>query len=189
MANNQAAKFFIFGLGNPGDEYQGTRHNAGFLFLDYLQQRLNQPKLSFQKKFVAEVSVSSNLILAKPLTFMNKSGEAVQKIVSYYAKDLTPAQLGDRLFVAHDDLDLAVGDFKLQQGVGPKQHNGLNSIYQCVKTENFYHLRLGIDDRNGDRLFPPDRYVLQRLPPDQLAQLQQTVFPQVYQQLATYLPT
>lgn len=187
MANNQAAKFFIFGLGNPGNEYRGTRHNAGFLFLDYLQQQLHLPKFSFQKKFKAEVSVGPTLILAKPLTFMNKSGEAVQKVTSYYAKDLTPAQLDDYLFVAHDDLDLAIGEFKLQQGVGPKQHNGLNSIYQYIKIENFYHLRIGIDDRNGDRSFPPDKYVLQKLPPEQLNQLKQLVFPKVYQQLISYL--
>lgn len=157
----------IFGLGNPGEEYQNTRHNAGFLFVIYLRKKLGLSNFSFNKKLQAEVSVSRDMILAKPQTFMNLSGEAVKKTLSYFYDDFKEAalqhELLNNLYIAHDDLDLELGQYKIQQGVGPKQHNGLLSIYQALGTENFWHVRIGIDDRGGVRTMPPDKYVLQRL--------------------------
>lgn len=169
-------KKIIIGLGNPGKEYERTRHNAGFMFLDFLRDSLSLPAFSHNKKLSAEVSASPEMILAKPQTFMNLSGEAVKKILLYYADKSEASSLGPttlkHLFVVHDDLDLEVGQYKIQQGVGPKQHNGLLSIYQALNEENFWHIRIGIDDRGGSRLWPPEKYVLQKLPEEQLVSLQ-----------------
>jgi peptidyl-tRNA hydrolase, PTH1 family len=160
-------KKIIFGLGNPGKEYEQTRHNAGFLFLDYLQEQLSLPNFSLNKKIQAEVTTSPDFLLAKPQTFMNLSGEAVKKTLSYFCDDFSlespHSELLSNLYVAHDDLDLELGQYKIQQGVGPKQHNGLLSIYQALDTSNFWHVRIGIDDRDGSRILPPEKYVLQKL--------------------------
>lgn len=178
-------KKFIFGLGNPGVEYHLSRHNTGFMFLDYLQQQLELPNFTFNHKFSSEISVDTQFILAKPQTFMNLSGQAVSKIIKYLGntdlKELSHEDL-DKIFVVHDDLDLPIGEFKIQQGVGPKQHNGLLSIYQELGLENFWHIRIGVDDRKGDRSFPAESYVLQKLPQEQLQQLQE-LFLVIMQQL------
>ena len=160
----------IVGLGNPGSQYVQTRHNAGWLFLDYLGEKLGAPAFSAQKKFSAEISkTSAGLLLVKPQTFMNNSGLAVRQICDFY--DLDPAA---DLVVAFDDLDLNLGTFKIQTATGPKDHNGLNSIYQHLGTQDFTHLRLGTDAREGERLIPPADYVLQKFPPEQFTLLQVT---------------
>ncbi len=176
---------FIFGLGNPGRDYRFTRHNAGFLLLDYLQQELNWPQFSYHKKLTAQISSHAGLILAKPQTMMNLSGPAVKKTLAYFSEldiDNIPSEFWQQLFVAHDDLDLSIGQYKIQRGVGPKQHNGLLSIYESLAVRDFWHIRLGIDDRHGGRSIPPDKYVLQKLPSDQRQQLQLT-FLKIRQQL------
>ncbi len=170
-------KKIIIGLGNPGKEYQQTRHNAGFMFLDYLQTRLSLPAFSLNKKIQAKVSVMTNLLLVKPQTFMNLSGEAVKKTLMYFCDNFTQAtqqsELFNNLFIVHDDLDLEVGQYKIQQGVGPKQHNGLLSIYQVLGTQGFWHVRIGVDDRDGSRVLPSEKYVLQKLTKTQLSAIKE----------------
>ncbi len=157
---------YFFGLGNPGDKYQKTRHNAGFMLIDFLAQELFGSNYHFseQTKLRAQVFKDANLVLAKPVTFMNDSGHAVQAVTAYFkSSEADGAAARKNLVVAHDDLDLAMGECKLQFGRGPKTHNGLQSIYQTLKTDQFWHLRIGIDDRQGDRSIPPANYVLAKL--------------------------
>lgn len=152
----------LVGLGNPGSEYTKTRHNAGFLFIEYVA---NMVSVSFleKRKFHAQVAQpNSELVLAKPNTFMNKSGYSVQALRAFYR-----IQTQD-IFVAFDDLDLEIGQVKAQYGRGPKTHNGLQSIYQSLGTEQFWHLRIGVDSRAGDRTIPPEKYVLQTLTDSEL---------------------
>ena len=111
---------FIVGLGNPGSKYSRTRHNAGKIFTTWFS------------------STSFKILTLN--SFMNKSGHALKKQL--------PRHLNIPLIVAHDDLDLPLGKFKLQLGKGPKDHQGLNSIYQALGTKNFWHLRLGIDNND-----------------------------------------
>ncbi len=180
-------KKIIFGLGNPGEKYQFTRHNAGFLLLDYLQQKLQLPKFSFNKKIDAAICSAKNLMLVKPQLFMNLSGEAVAKTLAYFNNEFQLDSLNQdllgKIWVAHDDLDLEVGQYKIQRGTGPKQHHGVLSIYQALKTKDFWHIRIGVDDRRGQRLFPPEKYVLQRLPANQQKKMKQ-VFADIHQELA-----
>ena len=166
----------LVGLGNPETRYLHTRHNAGFLFVDYYQSQLQTPKFLEQKKFFSAISKNEELILAKPLTYMNKSGQAVSSLINFYQLDLND------LVVAHDDLDLALGSFKLQLGTGPKIHNGLNSIYQQLANKQFWHLRLGVDNRNGDRSVPGTDYVLQNFSPAEMETLT-SVFLQALKQI------
>src|SRR6185369_4075580 len=108
------------GLGNPGKKYEKTRHNVGWLVLDSLQ--IPNTKFEVQKQFNAEVLKIGETILAKPQTFMNDSGVAVSAIVNFYK--IEP----DNIYVIHDDLDIKLGEYKIQKGKGPKQHNGILSI-------------------------------------------------------------
>ncbi len=153
------------GLGNPGEKYQKTRHNAGFMFVDTMAEELGL-SFKFEKKFNSALAVKrDDLFLLKPQTFMNNSGQALGAFLNYLKIDLKDSLSGpEDLVVVHDDLDLALGTFKLQKAVGPKEHNGLQSIYQHLGTKDFWHLRLGVDSRQGLRNIPPADYVLQTMP-------------------------
>lgn len=128
----------IVGLGNPGDEYTRSRHNTGFMFVDRMAQGM---RFSMENRFEAEVCKSSNVLFVKPQTFMNESGRAVRKIMDFYRIGVSD------LVLVHDDLDLKLGEYKIQKGVGPKVHNGVTSVEQYVTDKNFLRVRLGVDSR------------------------------------------
>ncbi len=179
-------KIFV-GLGNPGKEYENSRHNAGFLFLDALAKELDL-SFKFNKKFNADLaSRRDDLFLIKPQTFMNRSGQALRAFLDFLKIDLADALNGpldgpNDLIVVHDDLDLELGSFKLQKGKGPKGHNGLQSIYDHLGTQDFWHLRLGVDSRQGDRKIPAADYVLQSMPPAEQEKMKK-MFTQLLQEL------
>jgi PTH1 family peptidyl-tRNA hydrolase len=130
----------VGGLGNPGPQYEKTRHNAGFIFLDHLASAgaAWQSSAQFQG-LVAECSVAGNkLLLLKPMTFMNKSGYSVGKMLRYYK--FKP----EDMLVVHDELELAEGAAKLKRDGGHAGHNGLRDIIAHIDTRDFYRLRLGI---------------------------------------------
>lgn len=131
----------IVGLGNPGRQYEKTRHNAGFLFLDRLVSDSNGVWVS-ESRFdgqLAEIGVAGNkVLLLKPGTFMNRSGQAVGKVARYYK--LTP----DEVLVVHDELDFEPGVVKLKKDGGHAGHNGLRDIIAHLGAKNFYRLRIGI---------------------------------------------
>ncbi len=132
----------IVGLGNPGAEYERTRHNAGFWFVDALA---DDWRTSFQleKNFFGWVAKgrlgTETAWLLKPATFMNRSGQAVGALARYYK--IEPAAI----LVAHDELDLPPGHAKLKRGGGHAGHNGLRDIQSALGTPDFWRLRLGID--------------------------------------------
>lgn len=129
----------IVGLGNPGQEYEKTRHNAGFLFLDYLHSGkwLNEPRFCGQTAIFQVGNESIRLL--KPMTFMNRSGCSVGNIARYYK--INP----DEILVVHDELDFKVGIIKLKKGGGHGGHNGLRDIITHLDNNGFYRLRIGID--------------------------------------------
>ena len=162
----------IVGLGNPGRKYAKTRHNAGWIVLDWFVRRSRHPELvsgsrhsgssRFRNKFgmtIQQVKAptspkdsswsenkrlkvlvyrSSDVIYAKPLTFMNSSGEAVRKLIDYYKIPL------DNLLIIHDDLDLPLGGYRLQKGRGAAGHKGVQSVIDCMDSQDFWRLRIGI---------------------------------------------
>ena len=157
----------IVGLGNPDARYVGTRHNVGFMLADRLAEIFNlkpaSPSGRFEifKKASAFVAKGDSLILAKPTTYMNKSGEAVSRLVNFYKVEM------DDLYVVHDDLDILLGERKIQKGVGPKEHNGLKSVEERLGRDDFWRVRVGVDNRDGDRSVSGEDYVLQRFSEDE----------------------
>lgn len=153
----QAALGLIVGLGNPGPEYQDTRHNAGFWALDQIADRYDG-RLLKDGKFFGEVGRISlrgqDLRLLKPLTFMNRSGQAVAALARYFSVPL------EQILVIHDELDLPAGQVRLKQGGGHAGHNGLRDIMSALGGPNFWRLRIGIDHPQ-DRAKVVD-YVLNR---------------------------
>ena len=129
----------IVGLGNPGREYEKTRHNAGFLFLDYLYpgEWLNEPRFNGQT-VILKIG-DEQVRMLKPMTFMNHSGYSVGNIARYYK--ISP----DEILVVHDELDFKVGMIKLKKGGGHGGHNGLRDIIVHLDSNDFYRLRVGID--------------------------------------------
>ncbi|MCW8899872.1 MAG: aminoacyl-tRNA hydrolase [Gammaproteobacteria bacterium] len=131
----------IVGLGNPGSEYEHTRHNAGFWFLDELARRENV-SFKLEKKFYGEVArythAGKDVWLLKPTTFMNLSGQAVQALANFYKINL------DEILVVHDELDLSVDTARLKKGGGHGGHNGLRDIASKMGGNNFLRLRIGI---------------------------------------------
>lgn len=131
----------IAGLGNPGPNYERTRHNAGFWLIDQIADDL---KLTFssEKSFFGDVAKGKidgeHLLLVKPMTYMNRSGQAVGALARFYK--LAPEQV----LVLHDELDLFPGQVKLKQGGGHAGHNGLKDIQAALGSPAFWRLRLGI---------------------------------------------
>lgn len=132
----------IIGVGNPGEKYQDTRHNAGFWLVDALARR-HGLQLRTESKFfgrVAKLSLpSADCWLLEPATFMNRSGQAASALARFYR--LTPEQI----LVAHDELDLPAGAVRLKKDGGHGGHNGLRDIIAALGSKEFYRLRLGID--------------------------------------------
>ena len=128
----------IVGLGNPGSEYEDTRHNLGFWFVERLARELKVACVP-QGKFFGQVGRDGELWLLAPTTFMNRSGQAVAALARFYK--ISPAEI----LVVHDELDLPPGQAKLKLGGGHGGHNGLRDIIaQLGNNNNFYRLRLGI---------------------------------------------
>ncbi len=127
----------VVGLGNPGAEYENTRHNAGFWFVDQLARDL-KASLAPQAKFFGRAARAGELWLLQPTTFMNRSGQAVAALANFYKI------AASEILVVHDELDLAPGAIRLKQGGGNGGHNGLKDIQARLGTPDFWRLRLGI---------------------------------------------
>lgn len=130
----------IVGLGNPGKEYENTRHNIGFMVLDhYLKNE------KWKEKFEGLYVKKDNVIFLKPQTYMNNSGFSVRKFVDFYKIDL------EDILVIQDDLDLDFNTFKLKKNSSSGGHNGIKSIISCLNSDSFGRLKIGIaHDRSKD---------------------------------------
>ncbi len=144
----------IVGLGNPGKEYEKTRHNIGYLVID---------ELAKQK--------TNDVVLLKPQTFMNNSGTAVLAAVNFYK--IKPAGL----WIIHDDIDLPLGEFKISQNRGSAGHKGVQSIINALGTKNFNRVRIGICPKTG-KPKAVEKFVLQNFTKSE-EKIIQTVIPQI----------
>jgi PTH1 family peptidyl-tRNA hydrolase len=170
--------YLIAGLGNPGDEYKNTRHNVGFLCIDYIAEQFNAGGLNNEKKFNADIAnILHNgykVLLTKPQTFMNNSGESIQKISEYY--QVPPKNI----FIIHDDLDIAINEYKIQLTKGPRQHNGIISIENHLNTNEFNKIRVGIENRGElrNKISGKD-YVLSNFTHQEKETLSEDIFPAI----------
>jgi len=170
----------IVGLGNPGGAYQYTRHNAGFLFLNTLVSNFK-----LEKKFKAEIakggSGKKKIIYAKPQTFMNNSGTAVQSLLQYYKLQATS------LLVVHDEVDLPLGKVKLTKNSSSAGHNGVKSVIEALGTKEFLRIRIGIETRTSRDEPPTDPFVLQLFTEKELALLKHESFPEAKKLLDAFM--
>lgn len=157
----------VVGLGNPGAEYEMTRHNVGFMVVEELASRCGASFSSARgmRAVVAQGRITASgmsqlggekIVLVKPMTYMNESGVAVGKLANFLK--LTP----DRVVVIHDELDIDFGTLRMKLGGGDNGHNGLKSIRAHLKTGDFYRVRFGIGRPNSSG--PTTNWVLGRFP-------------------------
>ena len=160
--------YLIVGLGNPGPDYAKTRHNVGFMFLDFLAVRHNTSFSS--SKWQAQVASlrlwGESLTLVKPETYMNRSGLSVSRIAAYYK--VTP----DKIIVIHDDLDLSVGRVKLMNERGAGGHNGIRSMIEQLASKGFPRFKIGIGRPQNQ--MPIEKYVLANFSGDDMEQAAET---------------
>ncbi|MDD5055380.1 MAG: aminoacyl-tRNA hydrolase [Candidatus Peribacteraceae bacterium] len=135
-------QFLLFGLGNPGKQYEQTRHNAGFMAVDHAAKELEAGEWNDSQKFMAMTAEAmiegKHCLLVKPTTFMNRSGECIRKLAEFYKLNVSK-----QIIVCCDDVDITLGTHRLRLTGGPGTHNGLKSIVD-IFGENFPRLRIGI---------------------------------------------
>ncbi|MFQ5493561.1 MAG: aminoacyl-tRNA hydrolase [Candidatus Dojkabacteria bacterium] len=150
----------IVALGNIGKQYDNTRHNAGFMFLDYITDTLNLTASLVSEKDSDLMNMkryqNPNLITLKPYTLMNSSGKAVREAIKYHNFP------HEDILLIHDDLDIPLGKSKMQLGVSPKDHKGVISVEQQMGSKDFLRLRIGIENRQQGSRIPGEDYVLQK---------------------------
>lgn len=137
----------IIGLGNPGEKYQKNRHNAGFIILDEIQKKLEFPNFEFNKKFNAFITEGDGggekIILLKPQTFMNNSGQSVLAILNFYKLS------AQDLIIINDDLDIIVGKFKVALDSSARGHNGVQSVFDTIGTQEIKRIKIGVEKEAG----------------------------------------
>lgn len=159
----------IVGLGNPGKQYENTRHNVGFEVIDELSKRWDIPlnHTKFKGMYGIGHWKGQKVLLLKPLTYMNLSGESIRAVIDYYQIDM------EDVLIIYDDLDLPVGKIRLRQKGSPGGHNGIKSTVSHLGTQVFNRIRIGID-RPAAGMSVPD-YVLGKFRPEELAIVKETV--------------
>lgn len=172
----------IIGLGNIGKEYENTRHNSGFMALDYLLEKHNI-KLDKKKKkcIYGEGHINGKKVsIIKPTTFMNLSGEAIVEIMNWYK--ITPQDI----IVIYDDVDLKFGDIRYREKGSAGTHNGMRNIIANIKTEEFARIRIGIENR-GELPIPLMDYVLQKFSKVELEKINNEIYKQVEENVVNFL--
>jgi len=176
----------IIGLGNPDKEHMLTRHNAGFLALDFLQNELHCPAFLEEKKFFCALTETlvgtEKILLVKPETFMNDSGKAVRAILDFY-------KLSERdIIVLHDDLDIAPGTYKITTSSRAAGHNGVSDIIEKLGTQDFVRIRIGIGrptEVNGICI-PSHDFVLQKFKKEEFENLL-ALFPKIKEEVLAFI--
>lgn len=140
--------FLVVGLGNPGSQYEFTKHNVGFLTVDYLADKLNIKinKLKFKGLFAKEKIENEDVVLLKPQTYMNLSGESVRDFANFFK--IPP----ENIIVVVDDVDLPMGKIRIRKKGSAGTHNGMKSIIYQLQSDNFIRIKVGIEkeDRKDD---------------------------------------
>jgi PTH1 family peptidyl-tRNA hydrolase len=161
--------YLVVGLGNPGKEYEKTRHNLGFLVVDEMIARHNavSSNTKLQAKLWTTKIASAIILFAEPQTFMNLSGNAITPLCQ--TKKIAP----DHLIVVHDDLDLPFGTLRVSRGASAGGHNGVQSIIDSLGTKDFTRIRVGIGRPANDQ--PIEDYVLTRFSAEEKKQLPEII--------------
>ena len=161
--------YLIIGLGNPEPEYSKTRHNMGFNVINKLAEKhgINVNKTKFKALYGVGNINNEKVVLVKPQTYMNLSGEAVQEFVNFYKVEYKD------IMVIYDDIDTTPGKIRIRKSGGPGTHNGMKSVVECLNTENFTRIRVGI----GQPEYKNDliNYVIGHVPEQEFEELKKGV--------------
>lgn len=159
--------YLIIGLGNPEEEYSKTRHNMGFNTINKLAKKYNIEinKNKFQGLYETATIEGQKVVLIKPQTYMNLSGNCVKEFVDFYKVD------SDNVLVIYDDMDIEPGTIKIRKKGSAGGHNGMKSIIQMLRTEEFPRIRIGIGrpEHNGDEI----NYVIGAIPDEEIPKLEE----------------
>jgi PTH1 family peptidyl-tRNA hydrolase len=169
----------IVGLGNPGEKYKNTRHNAGFLTVDYILNdgdgfMTAKPSREFKSETFTMGHDGNKIIFLKPQTYMNDSGQALKIICNFYKMDLAKD-----LLVIHDDVDLPFGSVRATDSSSAAGHNGVQSVMDNIGTQNFHRIRIGVESRPQKTDLPTDAFVLQNFTDDEIQKLKIDIFPKI----------
>lgn len=161
----------IVGLGNPGAEYERTRHNIGFRVIDAFASKFRISVTTHEKSaFTGKGRVAGDsVVLARPQTFMNRSGDAVRKLTASYAQSLS------EMIVVYDDVDLVLGRLRIRENGSPGTHNGMKSIAASLATESFPRLRFGVRGSGYESARDLADYVLEDFTPDERPDVEEAI--------------
>lgn len=174
----------IVGLGNPGKQYENTRHNAGFLAVGFFLR--SHDAITCQSKFNAQICEyhedGEKVFFVKPQSFMNLSGEVVREILAFYKLDHA-----NHLLVLHDEKDLPFGSLKEAFASGSAGHNGVQNIIDELGTKDFARIRIGAESRESDSPVATDDFVLQPFTGEELQKLESNVFPETNKLIESFI--
>ena len=164
----------IIGLGNPGEKFENTRHNLGFMVLDEFNKKIDQENTPYKldKRFKSLLKIynyeNRDIITAKPQIFMNNSGKAVRKIMDFYKIKL------DNLIIIHDDIDLPLGKIRTSKNSSSAGHKGVASIIQSLGSQDFRRFRCGIKNEASENI-PTGKFVLQKFSKEEKDELENMI--------------
>ena len=162
--------YIIVGLGNPGTKYENTRHNMGFIAIDYLSREFNIPvtRLGFKSLYGQGTVAGEKVILVKPQTFMNLSGQTVKEITDYYKVD------HDKIIVIYDEISLPLGKLRIRPSGSDGGHNGMKNIIYLLQDNKFPRIRVGVGMPDNPNIDIAD-HVLGKLSSDEIKVLTETI--------------
>ncbi len=176
----------IVGLGNPGEKYNNTRHNAGFLAIDYLigdlKLEIGQLQNNFKSQILEFEINDEKIVLVKPQTFMNESGTAVKAICDFYKIDAK-----ENLLIIHDDSDLPLGIIKTTGSSSSAGHNGVADIIEKLGSQDFHRIRIGVESRASRNDIPTEAFVLQNFSGEEIKILNEEVLPKVKTKIESFI--
>ncbi len=177
----------IVGLGNPGEKYKTTRHNVGFLALDFILNdgdgfMTAKPGREFKSEIYTWQNGPDKVIFLKPQTYMNDSGQALKVICNFYKMDLSKD-----LLVVHDEVDLPFGVTRSTESSSAAGHNGVQSIIDNLGTQDFHRIRIGVDTRASRLDMPTDVFVLENFSDEEIKKLREEVFPKIKEEIQTFI--
>jgi len=170
----------IVGLGNIGKEYENTRHNVGFMLVDYYIKQILKYDLNYKKRdnyYYLETNINGEkTVIIKPTTYMNLSGEAIVNVKKWYKIE------DEDILVVYDDIDLGIGTFRYRENGSAGTHNGMRNILSVLKTEKLKRIRVGIENRENKNI-PLMDYVLGKFNKYELDLLYNNVFKEISNKL------
>ena len=169
----------IVGLGNPGEKYKHTRHNVGFMALDFILNDNDgfmtaKKSHEFKSEAYTWTDGDKKVVFLKPQTYMNDSGQALKVICNFFKMDIK-----NDLLVIHDEVDLPFGTVKMTESSSSAGHNGVQSVIDNLGTQNFHRLRVGVESRASRDELPTDAFVLSNFTKEELAQVTSDMLPKI----------